>query len=79
MEDPNVYRELGALQAKVETLEAGQTAMNGKLDILLERSANERGARGMLWKVGGASSAGGGLLVAIASWWVEHFGGRGGQ
>lgn len=78
MEDPNVYQEIGQLQAKVEALEKGQSSMNAKLDTLLERSAAARGASGLLWKVGGAAGTGGGLLVAIASWYSSTFGSRGG-
>lgn len=78
MQDPTVYRELGEHTARLKALEASQLTMNAKLDVLLERSATERGSRSTLWKIGGASSAGGGLLVAIATWWVEHFGPRGG-
>lgn len=90
MQDPNVYRELGALTAKVGALEISQSslrtevkgdmaAINAKLDTLLQRDAASSGARKMLWKVGAASGGGTGLLVAIASWWVDTFGGRGGS
>lgn len=77
MGDPQVYQQLGHLQAKVEGLERGQadaqverSAMNAKLDTLLERSAKDRGARGMLWKVGTISGAVGSLLMAVAQWWA---------
>lgn len=79
MDDPNVYQQLGALQAKVEALEKQSATMDGKLDTLLARSERAKGAASMLWKVGAASSTGGGLLVAIATWWLDHFSSRGGQ
>jgi hypothetical protein len=76
MSDPHLYQQIGHLQAKVEGLERGQVdataeraAMNGKLDTLLERSAKERGGRGMLWKVGTIGGAIGSLLMALAQWW----------
>jgi sporulation-control protein spo0M len=78
MNDPNVYRTLGEHSARLKALEEGSKAANEKLDVLLERSAQAKGARGMLWKVGGAAGTGGGVLVAIASWWLEHFGPKGG-
>lgn len=85
MDDPNVYQEIGQLQAKVEMLESGLNsmraevktdaqAMNAKLDTLLLRSAEAKGARGMLWKVGGASSALTGALFAFLEWYTGTFG-----
>lgn len=79
MEDPSVYRELGSLSAKVEALETRTASIDEKLDTLLERSAKARGAASMLWKVGSASSAGGGLLVAIGAWLLDVFTNRGGH
>lgn len=80
MDDANeIYRTLGEHGAQISALQAGQTSANAKLDILLERSAKASGARGMLWKVGGAAGTGGGVLVAVASWWIETFGPRGGH
>lgn len=78
MNDPSIYRTLGEHGAKIAALQQGQVAANAKLDILLERSAQAKGAQGMLWKVGGAAGTGGGILVAVATWWIEHFGPRGG-
>lgn len=87
MDDPNVYQEIGQLQAKVEALEIGQTsmraevktdmqAMNAKLDTLLIRSAKESAARGMLWKVGAGAGTAGGLIVAFLQWYTDTFGGN---
>lgn len=77
MTDPNVYQQLGALQATVKTLERQGAAMDKKLDTLLFRSAKAAGARSMLWKVGTISSATTTLVIAIAAWWVDTFGSRG--
>jgi hypothetical protein len=68
MVDPNVYQQLGRLQAKVEVLEEGQSDMNAKLDTLLERSAKDHGARRALWRVGAASGTAGGVLVGVLQW-----------
>lgn len=68
MVDPNVYQQLGALQAKVELLERGQESANEKLDTLLAHSAKAHGARTALWRVGGASGALGGLIVGVLQW-----------
>lgn len=76
MSEPNVYQQLGALQAQVKTLEERTESMDGKLDTLLQQRAKEQGARGMLWKVGTISSAVTTLVIAIATWWVETFGGH---
>lgn len=79
MEDLNeIYRTLGEHGAQITALREGQASANAKLDILLQRSEQDKGARGILWKVGGAAGTGGGLLVAVASWWVNTFGPRGG-
>lgn len=75
MQDPSVYRSLGEHSARLKAVEDRTESMDAKLDILLERSAQAKGARGMLWKVGTASSTGGGLLVAVATWWLDTFGG----
>lgn len=69
MEMNNVYQQLGRLQSKVEALEKGQKSASDKLDTLLRRSASERGARGAIWRVAGASGTLGGLLVAFVTWW----------
>lgn len=71
MSDPQVYQQLGALQARMKAVEKRSESMDGKLDTLLERSARERGGRGMLWKVGAISGAVGSLLMAIAQWWAD--------
>lgn len=77
MTDPNVYQQLGALQADVTNLKRQNSAMDKKLDTLLVRSAKASGARSMLWKVGTISSACTTLVIAVATWWVQTFGGRG--
>lgn len=79
MADPNVYQQLGALQAEVSNLKTQVNGMDGKLDTLLDRSAKASGARSMLWKVGTISSACTTLVIAVASWWVDTFGQRGGH
>lgn len=73
-----MYQQLGALQAQVKALEDRTEGMDGKLDTLIARDHKASGARSMLWKVGTISSASTTLVIAIATWWVETFGGRGG-
>lgn len=75
MGDPNVYQQLGALQAQVKTLDTGQRdmrteqrAMNAKLDTLLERSVKQRAARAILWKIGSISGAIGALVISFLQW-----------
>lgn len=77
MADPNVYQQLGALQATVTRLEGQVADIDGKVDTLLIRSAKANGARSMLWKVGTISSATTTLVIAVVSWWVDTFGNRG--
>lgn len=72
-----MYQQLGTLQAKVEALEKGQGHTHAQLDTLIERSAKEHGARRALWRAGAAGGGAAGLVVAIASWWVQTFGNRG--
>lgn len=73
MQDPSVYRELGEHTARLKALESSQEVMNAKLDVLLERSATERGGRATLWKVGGASGSAGALAVAVLQWISDTF------
>lgn len=77
MADPNVYQQLGALQATVTTLQGQVGDLDAKVDTLLDRSAKAAGARSMLWKVGTISSATTTLVIAVAAWWVDTFGSRG--
>lgn len=74
-----MYQQLGALQSEVANLKTQVNDMDGKLDTLLLRSAKSSGARSMLWKVGTISSACTTLVITVAHWWVETFGGRGGN
>jgi len=67
MSDPNVYQQLGSLQAKVAALERGQKDANRKLDTLLLRSERAAAAKAILWKVAaGAGTLGGGVVAVLA-------------
>lgn len=72
MSDPNVYQQLGSLQAKVAALERGQQSANRKLDTLLERSAKDRGARGMLLRVAAGGGVVGGIAVGVLQWFADR-------
>lgn len=70
-----VFRELGSMDARIGNIEsdvsevkADMRLMKASLETLLERSAKDRGGRAVLWKVGGASATGGGLLVSFLQW-----------
>lgn len=83
MSDPNVYQQLGSLQAKVAALEKGQrelqrgqTDAGKKLDTLLIRSARAAAAKAMLWKIAAGAGTLGGGLVAVLAVVVQWFSGR---
>lgn len=76
MSDPNVYQQLGSLQAKVGILEQGQRDMSAKLDTLLERSAKDEATRATLWKAGGVSGGIVGIIIGALQWVAAQWGGR---
>ena len=61
-------REVKAAVAAIPALTASLVDLQASVKVLVERGQQDTGARRMLWKVGGASSAGGGLLVAVLQW-----------
>jgi hypothetical protein len=73
MSDPNVYQQLGSLQAKVGVLEQGQRDMSAKLDVLIERSTEERASRTTAGKIAAMSGAVGGFFVAVAAVFVQWY------
>lgn len=73
MDDPNVYQQLGQLQAKVEALETGQISMHTKLDTLLKRSERSRAVRGALVRVGTVAGGVGAFLAGVCMWAIDHF------
>lgn len=60
-----IYRELGELSANVKTLGTTVEKLATAVDDLKTTQAVQKGGNSALWKVGGSSATGAGILVAV--------------
>lgn len=69
--DTQLYRDVGALQADVKTLEKRTAEMDAKLDALLLAASAERATKRTLIAGGGIVGSIFGFLASVtASWWL---------
>lgn len=68
MSDPDLQRDIGRLEAKVEHLEKQVDSMAQKLDQLVSIAENARGGWKMLLAVGAAAGALGAFLAKFLLW-----------
>ena len=69
MIDPELYRQIGQLQASVQTLQDGLIRVEAKVDRLTE----ERGVRRGAWSATSALAAVVGAIVSwIVAWYTGH-------
>lgn len=59
---------IGQMSARIDNLEKRVESIDGKVDVLLERSAASQGSKGTLLTIGGGGATVGGLIVAVAQW-----------
>lgn len=73
MNNADIARAIGRLEAQVKTIDERSVKMETSLDALVQSDVLAKGGKKMLYKVGALCSTLGAGLVTTASWVLAHY------